>query len=376
MMASKPSRRKPLHPTKMNFRPTTSDSNMEFKGTKPTSEPTSIKEIFMLMVLYVCKKSLFFDTNIKVGLYLLCLFAVSLVADVATIPRIYLSRSDNLFNKFFVKYSWGWNLLIILPFVIFTSYIYCCGQVKRILHHHLPRIAVATFFWYFWTNLFNYIEASFGRCQIKAHGSKETCLKAGYIWNGFDTSGHSFILIYGSLFLIEEARAMLNWDSIKEYIRLEEHSRNTKQTESTNPLRHLTPEEFKTLQFNYEKYTPYIRANFILITLFQILWDIMLFCTMLYYHVMIEKFLGGCIAILTWFFTYRVWFRHPSLLPKLPGEGVFKYIKTKVKEPQVTVRRRTGSIVNGSTGPMFMGRPIYTQNNPNPSQNDDGSGEK
>ncbi|XP_066254323.1 acyl-coenzyme A diphosphatase FITM2 [Euwallacea similis] len=361
-MASKPAKRKSIHATKLNFRPTMSDVNVEFKGTKPTSEPTSIKEIFVLMVLYLCKKSLFFDTNLKVALYLACLFLVSLIADVATIPRIYLSRSDNIFNKYFVKFAWGWNLLLLMPFVIFTSYIYCCGQLKRILQHHMPRLIIATLFWYFWTNLFNYIEASFGRCQFKQFSSKESCLKQGHIWNGFDTSGHSFILIYGSLILIEETRCMVNWDSIKEYLRLEDHNRATRETEqSTNPLRHLSPEEFKTLQFNYEKYTPYIRSLFIIITLFQVMWDVMLICTMLYYHVMIEKFLGGSIAILTWFFTYRVWYVNPNLLPKLPGEGVFKYIKKVVEKPVIGAqRRRTGSIVNGNSGPMFMGRPIYT----------------
>lgn len=359
-MASKPAKRKSIHATKLNFRPATSDVNVDFKGTKPTCEPTSIKEIFTLMVLYMCKKSLFFDTNLKVGIYLGCLFLVSLIADVATIPRIYLSRSDNVFNKYFVKFAWGWNLLLLVPFVVFTSYIYCCGQVKRILQHHAPRLIIATFFWYFWTNLFNYVEASFGKCQIKQFSSKETCLKAGHIWNGFDTSGHSFILIYGSLVLIEETRSMINWDSIKEYLRLEDHNRTVKEPEqTTNPLRNLTPEEFKTLQFNYEKYTPYIRGLFIVITLFQILWDVMLVCTMLYYHVMIEKFVGGCVAILTWFFTYRVWYVHPKLLPKLPGEGVFKYIKKAEKPVVITQRRRAGSIVNGS-GPMFMGRPIYS----------------
>ncbi|XP_060520731.1 acyl-coenzyme A diphosphatase FITM2 [Cylas formicarius] len=359
-MASRPSRRKSIHTTKLNFRPSTSDVNVEFKGTKPTSEPTSIKEIFTLMVLYICKKSLFFDTNLKVIIYLGALFLISLIADVSSIPRIYLSRSDNIFNKYFVKFAWGWNLILLFPFVTLTSYIYCCAQIKRIVGHHLTRLAIATFFWWFWTNIFNYIEASFGKCGIKQYGTKESCLRAGHVWNGFDTSGHSFILIYGSLVLIEETRSILNWDSIKDNIRLEEHNRSNKQTnQNSNPLRNLSENEFKNLNTNYEKCTIYIRSLFIIITIFQILWDVMLVSTMLYYHVMIEKFLGGCIAILTWFFTYRLWFNHPSLLPRLPGEGVFKYIKKPVKET-VIPKRRTGSIVNG-TSPMFMGRPIYSQ---------------
>lgn len=360
---NKPTRRKPTsNSTKLNFRPTTSDANADFRGTKPTSEPTSIKEILTLMVLHMCKKSIFFDTNLKVGIYLGVLFLLSLISDVLPMPKSYLARSDNVFNKFFVKFAWGWNLLLIVPFVIFTTYIYCCGQKQRIVRHHLLRIVIATFFWWFWTTFFNFIEASFGKCNNKQFSTKGTCLLAGHIWNGFDLSGHSFILIYGSLFLIEETRCMMNWDSIKDYIRLEEHNRLVRDTQhSTNPLRYLTDAEFKDLQFNYTKYTPYIRGLFITITIFQLLWDVMLVCTILYYHIMIEKFLGGAIAILTWFFTYRVWYVYPKVLPQLPGDGVFKYIKKTSKENPVNTRRRTGSIVNGSQGPLFMGRPIYTQ---------------
>ncbi|RZC37731.1 FIT family protein, partial [Asbolus verrucosus] len=292
-------KRRPLH-TKLNFRPSVSDTNLDCRGTKPTSEPTSVKETFTLMVLYLCKKSLFFNTNLKVAIYLGTLFLLSLIADVSTVPKMYLSRSDNIFNKFFVKFAWGWNLTLLTPFVGFTTYIYCCGEKQRIIKHHLLRICIATFFWWFWTTLFNMIEASFGRCGQKQFNTKGSCLQAGHVWNGFD--------------------------------------------------------------FNYKKYTPYIRGLFIAITLFQIMWDVMLVCTMLYYHIMIEKFLGGVLAILTWFFTYRVWYSHPKLFPKLPGQGVFIYIKKKVvREPPPAVRRRTGSIVNNGRGPLFMGRPIYPQ---------------
>lgn len=352
-------KRRPLH-TKLNFRPNINDSNVEFRGTKPTSGPTSVKETFILMVLYLCKKSLFFDTNLKVAIYLGTLFLLSLIADFAAFPKSYLSRSDNLFNKYFVKFAWGWNLLLLFPFVGLTTYVYCCGQKQRIIKNHVPRICVATFFWWFWTTMFNVVEAAIGRCAQKQFLTKGSCLQAGFLWHGFDISGHSFILVYGSLLLIEETRCMENWDSIKEHLRLERHHRSTKDnSQNLNPLRNLSDSQIDELQLNYQKFTPYIRGLFVTITLFQIMWDVMLVSTMLYYHVMIEKFLGGVLAILTWFFTYRVWYAHPKLIPQLPGEGVFKYIKKKaVKEPPPAARRRTGSITNGRV-PTFMGRPIY-----------------
>lgn len=361
------SKRRSIHANSgLNFRPPISDSKIDQTGTKPTAARSSVKEIFTLMVLHCCKKSLFFDTNLKVAIYLAALFLISLIADVVTVPKGYLSRSDNLLNKYFVKFAWGWNLILLTPFVLFTSYVYCCTQKNMIIKHHLARLGIATFFWWFWTTLFNYIESSYGRCNVKGDqfNNKKSCLQAGHFWNGFDLSGHSFILIYGSLVFIEETRCMINWDSIKEYIRLEEHYRHTNDTApSMNPLRSLSKENLNILKVCYEKYTPYIRGCFIAITVFQILWDIMLICTILYYHIMIEKFIGGAIAILTWFVTYRVWFAYPHVLPKLPGDGVFKYTKQKqTTQPIQTPRRRTGSIVNGSQVPTFMGRPIYTSN--------------
>ncbi|KAJ8957925.1 hypothetical protein NQ318_001922 [Aromia moschata] len=339
-----------------NFRP---NDNGEQKptGTKPTREPTSIKEIFLLMVLHVCKKSLFFNTNLKIALYLGCLFLVSLIADVLPFPKMYLSRSDNIFNRVFVKFAWGWNLVILLPFVIFTSLVYCCGDKQKIAKHHLLRIGIATFFWWFWTTLFNYVEASFGKCGNLKFPTKGTCLRAGHLWNGFDLSGHSFILIYGSLFLIEEARCIMNWDSIRDSMRLEEYNRTAKQTiQQSSSLCNLDDTEFSTLKCYYEKYTPYIKGLFIVIAVFQIMWDFMLLSTILYYHVMIEKFLGGLSAVLTWYVTYRMWYCRPNAVPKMPGEGSFKYAKGASKP----VLRRNASF-SDNRHPIFKGRVIFTK---------------
>lgn len=348
---------------RMNFRPAGETPKCDPpRGTKPTIEPTSIKEIFTIMVLHMCKRSIFFNTDLKVAVYLGALFLISLICDFTTVPKSYMARSNNIFNAYFVKFAWGWNLLLLIPYILLSAFVYCCGKRDRILRNHIPRIVIATCAWYFWTKLFNVIESSFGKCNARTFGTKEICLKNGYMWNGLDISGHSFILIYGSLVLIEECRSIMNWESIKDFIRNEEHYRTTRDTSlSNNPLRNLTHEDLYTLKISYEKYTPYIRGLFIAITILQILWDVMLVCTMLYYHIMIEKFIGGAIAILTWFVTYRYWYKMPQLLPGLPGEGSFKYIKDKNAPPPFpAARKRTGSVVNGNRDlPRFMGMPLY-----------------
>ncbi|KAK5642112.1 hypothetical protein RI129_008279 [Pyrocoelia pectoralis] len=355
-------KRKPIHSgkSKLNFRPTTDPSKPEQKGTTPTTTPTSVKEIVTIMILHVCRKSIFFDTNLKVALYLGALFAVSLIADVFTIPKSYLSKSSNIFNQYFVKIAWGWNLLLLIPYVLMTSFIYCCGQKDRILKHHLVRLLIATFWWWFWTTLFGLIEFRYGRCTVRGENlrSRQSCLKAGHLWNGFDISGHSFILIYGSLVFIEETKSILSWDSIKEHIRLEEHYRLTKDLNlNTNPLRLLSDTQLKLLQINYAKLTPYIRGLFVIITLFQVLWDVMLISTMLYFHVMIEKFVGGVCAILTWYFTYRYWYCQTKFLPRMPGDGLFRYIKPK-SSTSLSGRKRA-SVISDNQLPRFMGMPLY-----------------
>ncbi|XP_037933513.1 fat storage-inducing transmembrane protein [Teleopsis dalmanni] len=384
-------RRRPLRPTgpsSSNFRPGGPDiTRAEAKGTRPTAPPTSVREIFVMMVMHACKKTIFFDINLKVALYLGSLFVVSLIGDFVPFPKTYFARSDNLFNVYFVKIGWGWTLLLSIPFIFMTSYTLCCGDGKQFLKHHLPRILIATFFWFFWTKMFNIIETAYGKCTVKGFHTKSSCLKDGHLWHGFDISGHAFILIHSSLVLIEEARPILRWESIKEHIRNELHDRSISEHSSTNPLRNLSSEQIRNLKFLYERLTPAIRTLFIGISALQLLWDVMLVVTMLYYHRMIEKVLSGILAILTWYFTYRFWYR-TNVLPDPPGSGSFFYQR---ENKDIFVYKRTPSMTsytgpststgirsgNSGTGagttqtqvPTFMGMPIYVKSKPNASGN-------
>ncbi|XP_062136833.1 acyl-coenzyme A diphosphatase FITM2 [Drosophila sulfurigaster albostrigata] len=310
----------------MNFRPGGPDiTRSEARGTRPTAAPTSIREILVMGVIHLCKKTIFFNTDLKVALYLGSLFIISLIGDFLPFPKTYFARSDNLFNMYFVKIGWGWTLLFLVPFTVLSSYTITCGDMKRMLRHHLPRVLIATFFWFFWTKLFNIVETSYGRCTTKGYASKSSCLKAGHLWQGFDISGHAFILIHSSLVLIEEARPIIKWETIKEHLRNELHNRSVSETSGSNPLRTLNEEQIRSLQFLYNRLTPIIRTLFIGMAALQLLWDIMLVGTMLYYHRMIEKVISGIIAILTWYFTYRFWYPTNGLLPEAPGNGAFYY---------------------------------------------------
>ncbi|KAH9632457.1 hypothetical protein HF086_014541 [Spodoptera exigua] len=251
--------------------------------------------------------------------------------------------------------GWFWTLFMTLPYVFLTSYTTCCGKRNIIGMGHLSRLLVATVFWYTWTTVFNMIETNYGRCNTKLYDNKIMCLKNGHFWNGFDISGHCFILIYSSLVMIEEAKAINGWERIKDYIRDEKYARSIDdKSASINPLKNITSDELSALKVSYENYTPYVRAFLIGIALLQLLWDVMLVSTILYYHIMVEKFISGVIAILTWFVTYRVWYTIPNIYPNLPGEGIFKY-NNKTKPVSTTPTYRKKSSTNGK---HFMGMPI------------------
>ncbi|CRK93402.1 CLUMA_CG006938, isoform A [Clunio marinus] len=322
----------------------------EAKGTKPTCEAASVKDVLVMAVLHLCKKTIFFDVRLKVALYLAALFVVSLIGDFIPFPKSYFARSDNLFNVYFVKLGWFWTLLFSSPFLYFTNLTLCCGNFQRFLKHHVPRLLIATIFWYCWTSIFNVIENAYGRCNMRGYETKRGCLKAGHFWSGFDISGHVFILIYSSLVLIEEARPIVGWDNIKEHLRVEDHNRKTQDSSSSlNPLRNLNEDEITSLKFLYSKYTPIIKLLFVAITILQLLWDIMLVCTMLYYHRMVEKVAGGIIAICTWYFTYRAWYPSKSILPDAAGKGPFIY-QQKAVQPS-SVARRNSLLTNKTAKP-------------------------
>ncbi|XP_058053509.1 acyl-coenzyme A diphosphatase FITM2 isoform X1 [Anopheles bellator] len=389
-------KRKPIHTPsnaanasrpQMNFRQGLNDTTArsEAKGTRPTATPTSIKEVLTMMVLHVCKKIIFFDTGLKVALYLGSLFIVSLIGDFLPYPKTYLARTDNLFNVYFVKMGWAWTLLFSFPYLAMTSVTLCCGDNQRLLRNHLPRLGIASVVWFVWTKLFNVIESSYGRCSIRGFDSKTACLKAGHFWNGFDISGHAFILIYSSLVLMEEARPIIGWESIKDLLRNEEHNRSSNDTsQSANPLKGLKDEDLKALKYFYNRFTPTIRLLFVGMTMLQLLWDVMLVGTMLYHHRMVEKVLSGIIAVVSWFVTYRAWYPVPTVLPDPVGKGMFNY-QTNVKPELVGLRRRASFLQPGSSStsasgaggtssnskdiPKFMGMPLYGARHPYSTSN-------
>ncbi|GIY42789.1 fat storage-inducing transmembrane protein [Caerostris darwini] len=286
-------------------------------GKKPLPDPTTLKNVLVMLVMHVCRKIVLFETEIKITIYLGALVCGSLVGDFAPLPRTYFSRKTNMFNYYFVKWGWAWTLLSVSTFLGLTSYVYCCGDVERI-KKHFYRLLIGTVTWFCFTKSFILIESLTIGCYSPKYNTKAGCIAGGSTWKGFDISGHAFLLIYCSLLIAEEAKSIRGWERIGDLIRNDEF-------DEESPLKPLTENQLEHLKEHYSKLTPYVRGAFICLTLFAILWDVMLVATIMYFHSMIQKVVGGVLAILVWYFTYKWWFKKTTLSPGLPGQGCFKY---------------------------------------------------
>nr|CAG4650239.1 EOG090X07YX [Sida crystallina] len=346
----------------MNFRPTEESKRSDKKGCKPLPEPPSIPQVLLLMVVHLCRRVLFVDPSIKVGIYIMVVFFGSILSDVLPIPRTYFSRKDNIFNQYFVKLSWGWTMSVVGAFVYLTTSVYCCGEVTRLRRHFL-RLILATCMWLFWTKSFVYVEETYGYCGKASIRSSKLCLTKGSTWHSFSISGHTFILIYCTLIIMEEAKALIGWEAIKDHLRNEEHNRTkgNQDSSSATPLELMTQSQLDMIREKYEKYTPYVRMVFILMTVLAIIWDVMLVATIIYFHSTPEKFVASVISVLIWFFTYQFLCHNHMFSMCLPGEGVFRYMNPT--QPLQTYLARRASFVASRSSfdpkfPTFMGMPI------------------
>ncbi|CAG7731850.1 unnamed protein product [Allacma fusca] len=370
------------------------------KGTKPLPEPTTISEILTKVLVYGCKKYLFLESKYRLMGYAVLLFFVALVADFLPFPKTYFSNSSNILNQLFVKYSWAWTLSLVGIFVFLTTSVYCAGDTKKILRH-FSRLLIATLVWWTWTKLFVVLEDAFGSCKTKPAKSgdkqevmasingKRACYTKNGTWVGFDVSGHAFLLIWCVMVITEEAKAILGWDSIKDYIRHEDHNRRRTSLAGTSglptdlfsetPLSRLSSEEFDKVKKAYNRFTIFANISVVSLTALALLWDGMLIATAIYFHSMIEKVLAGLIAGLMWYTVYQCFYTWDILIsPGLPGFGLFKYSPEKSFKTSSNLGSNKASTTSASAlhfqtpgklrprdqdVPQFMGMPLNALKN-------------
>lgn len=293
--------------------------NAHRKSTGPkqsidsTGDPNA-GNFILLITLSIFKKFVFAPTHIKIGLYCFALVVCSLIRDFNLIGHnLYFAQKNNIFNVYFVKLGWFWTLLICTPFILMTSIVYT-GFNKMFIRNNLARLLVATVMWYFFTTVFDKIDQKTGQCAKASIRTKHECKLSKHEWlNGFDISGHTFILMYALFIMIEEVKIYTKWEQIRK--KLNELAKNDDFTPSTEKA-----------YYWYNLLTPYIKLNFIMMALLVLLWEIMLLSTFLFFHTIMHKLIAASIAIIAWFVTYRVWYSDSMMFmsPGLPGNGIEK----------------------------------------------------
>ncbi|XP_068217977.1 acyl-coenzyme A diphosphatase FITM2-like [Palaemon carinicauda] len=354
-------------PSFKSCRPPIEKGRWAAKGTKPLPEQASVQHVLSLILVHGCRKVLFVQTEVKITLYSIGLFFGSLICDFLPLPKVYMGMKDNFFNVYYVKVAWAWMILFVGAFILLTSATIGCGR-REVIKRHMSRLLIGTCFWYFWSQwFFSIVENRTGACLGKAIiKDKYECNEGGYHWHSFDISGHAFLLVYINLVIVEEAKSIVGWEGIREQIRLEDHKRqeDLKRSEPDSGdkqtiLEHLPEKEYVILKMNYDQFTPYIRGLFVFMTLMSVLSDVMLTCTIIFFHTMPQKIAGGAIAMATWFITYRVWFKSDAS-PGLPGCGLFQYQNLKDKAKEAPIKRRGSLCKEHKDGlPTFMGMPLY-----------------
>ena len=77
-----------------------------------------------------------------------------------------MANKHNVFNVFFVKWGWLWTLVLVVPFVVLTSYTYSCGTVELVRKHVIRVLVIATAIWFLCVRTFNYIEHITGKDSL------------------------------------------------------------------------------------------------------------------------------------------------------------------------------------------------------------------
>ncbi|KAM8945798.1 acyl-coenzyme A diphosphatase FITM2 [Pelodytes ibericus] len=237
----------------------------------------------------LCKRWILNETSRHHLVLLLTGIAVggSLMKELWPLPDTYLSNKRNVLNVYFVKFSWAWTFWLLLPFIALTNYILTqnIGAVLR----RLTSLLVGTLIWYLCTRFFLYIEHITGNCydsealaELRTqYADRSECKQGGGYWHGFDISGHSFLLPYCVLTILEET-------SVIHDDRLERH---------------------------WHKRA--IDALYVALGILSLIWVWMFFCTAIYFHNVWQKLIGTIFGILGWHVTYGCWYLHPYS-PRLP----------------------------------------------------------
>jgi hypothetical protein len=222
------------------------------------------------------------NVYLRMNIYLIGILVFSFLGDFLQDYQqyIYTARPDNVFNTYFVKFGWGWTSGLVISSAVLVGFTY--DGVRGALWS-VARTAIATGIWYGFTTSFVLIRAKLAP--------------------NFDASGHVFILVWSNLYMIEESKMYSGWDHLVGLAFDGEYFK-------------VAPGSFLShVQRCLKLMTLPVRLLLILQALLSILWDVMLFSSVLFYHTWAEKLFAVALAVFVWLVLYSGLY----FLPLSPG---------------------------------------------------------
>ncbi|XP_068213720.1 acyl-coenzyme A diphosphatase FITM2-like [Palaemon carinicauda] len=254
-------------------------------------------------VVYWCNTYLHISPKWKVMYYILSLCIFSMLKETHPSHLDILTGKHSILNQVFVKLGWLWTSSIFALYGLLSLSIH--KKPFPILGRLCVRYVVTTLIFYIWCAvIFPMVESYTGACLHKRIQvfdiTKRECLKRrGYEYDSFDISGHSYLMTYCVLILMEESKESLYFLQLSRYLRKAE----IPVKDSDHPL--LDRNEAAQLETNFNVMRPIILISYLAVFFLCILWDFMLIITTIYYHTFSEKVLGSILAMCMWYLLYN-----------------------------------------------------------------------
>jgi hypothetical protein len=273
-----------------------SSSSSNSSEPKRFLRQSGFNQIISEIIVGVCRRFLEFPLQKRITVYLVLVVIGGLIADLAPGLAAWIvpfrTQKTNPLNVYFVKLGWAWTITLLLPFVVIIGRT-IENRGRWAQPADLARVLVATCVWFISTSLFVHIETVTGSCSSTTYRSRPACVRAGHRWHGFDISGHTFILLYSSLMIIEETKSMVGFESLGYLL------------DSRAQLRSRVHRKADVHRDLYMKYLVPVRLLFVALTLLTLLWDVMLVQTIFFYHSFLQKVLAYIWAVFVWYLTYK-----------------------------------------------------------------------
>jgi hypothetical protein len=312
---------------------TANSSSFKKTSSSSTNMPKNIKKQAKIKIentsrgpfnfIYMClmvvfKRFVFSPAHVKIGVYIGALLICSVLKDFNIVGKNnFFAYKHNFLNQYVVKLGWLWCLVVLVPFIGMTSAVYTGFNFKYIFQH-LSRVGIATFFWFSLTTLFDAIDTNTGRCAHNVIRNKKECKTNNHEWLGFDISGHTFLLMYALLIMLEEVKVFYSWETFHKKLNEKLINDSNENIESLSPTSEYAIER---AAYWFKLLTPLIKLNFFVMAILALLYEVMLLSTFLYFHTIMHKLLAAFSAVITWFITYKTWYPNKNILlnPGMPG---------------------------------------------------------